>query len=95
MISRACEESYSKAEILQYTTFFTSMAKLASQSKIWRIVRFGPRIRVVSSSVVLVGHDVELVKLDLRNIGVGADVDTLERGEGESNRRDIASPGIR
>ena len=49
----------------------------------WMVVRVGPGCGVVAGGVVLIGHGVELIEMDLWYVGVRADVDSLGSGEGE------------
>ena len=49
----------------------------------WWVVRVGPGFGVVAGGVVLIGHDVELVEMNSRNVRIRPDVNSLGSGEGE------------
>ena len=50
----------------------------------WWVVRVEPRCGVVAGGVMLVGHDIELIEMDLGKVCIRADVNFLGSGEGES-----------
>ena len=46
-----------------------------------------PCFCVVDGYIVLVGHDVHLIKMDLRNIFIGANIDVFWRDQSDGGRR--------
>ena len=53
----------------------------------WKVVWVTPCCCVVDGCAVLVGHDVHLIKVDLRNICIGANVDVFGRDKSDSGGR--------